>query len=127
MVKWLGRQFQREVEAANRKALKKAGALVASSVKESFGDTGIPGATKGQRHANRSKPGEPPHVDTGVLKRSIHYKVVDAETVLVGSNVKYAHALEYGFEPRRLRARPYLRPAVIRERANILKAFKDIL
>ena len=46
-------------------------------------------------------------------------KNANAVIAIVGTNVKYARALEFGFEPRKLAARPYLRPALEQAIAKI--------
>ena len=125
-VKWDDKNFMMQVERERKNALKKAALVVVRSVKESFGGTDIIGATKAEREADRSKPGEPPHVQTGFLKKNIAFELIGSDTAIVGANeaVKYAYWLEYGTS--KMEARPYLRPAVIRERKKILKIFKDI-
>ncbi len=82
---------------------------------------------------NPSLPGEPPHKVTGRLFRSIATSVVASSQAvlgLVGTNVKYARRLEYGFvgtdakgrtvhqEPR-----PFLRPAIPKNRARLNSIF----
>lgn len=87
-----------------------------------------------------SLPGEPPHVDTGRLRASITWALSEGTSskrgdhvaspahdgdqveapdkrtneiiAVVGTNVEYARALEFGFAPRKLAARPFLRPAL---------------
>ena len=121
--------------------LVRAGFRMANDVKLSMGDSGPAGpggATRAERHANRSKPGEPPHVDTGRLRASISVnwsgsgmdngktdamakdndgvtQPTGAFRVRVGTNVEYGAALEYG--TRNMEPRPYLRPA--RDRLKI--------
>jgi len=125
-IKWEPDKFLSELERAKKTALRRAAVLVVASVKKSFGSTGVPGATKAVRHAGRSRPGEPPHVDTGTLRRSITYKIAK-DSAFVGSNVVYARALEMGYAPGGLAPRPYLRPVIDRERDEILACFRDIL
>ena len=82
------------------------------------GKTEIRGGVERQASA----PGEPPKSDTGNLARSVR---ADAE--LMGSKVvgfvtvstPYARALEYGYKPRNLRARPYVQPAIKARRPKI--------
>jgi hypothetical protein len=58
-----------------------------------------------------SRPGEPPHADTGLLKRSIFYTVhASYLNAIIGTNLKYGVPLEIGSD--RMAARPYLRPAL---------------
>lgn len=71
-----------------------------------------------------SRPGQPPHVLTGRLRQSITHDVRrDGSTFIgrVGTNVEYARHLELG--TRKMAPRPYLRPALLRER----KRLADIL
>ena len=85
---------------------------------------------KAWREQHHSKPGDPPFVQTGTLRRSITYVVEGAKSVLVGSSLKpqgdspsYAWLLEMGSPLGQLAARPYLRPAVRNNKAEILKMF----
>lgn len=55
-------------------------------------------------------------VDTGNLRGSITHKVEGAEAK-VGTNVDYAPHVEYGTH--KMDAKPYLRPAIDAQRANI--------
>ena len=58
-----------------------------------------------------SKPGKAPNTDTGRLISSIRVQVdKPSETVSVSSNVKYAVWLEFG--TKKMAARPWLQPAV---------------
>ncbi len=71
-----------------------------------------------------SAPGHPPAVDTGTLRRSWQVGQKDnfvsrrrinhplRPTLSLGSAVKYARALQYGYKPRKLEARPYVDVAV---------------
>jgi hypothetical protein len=74
-----------------------------------------------------SRPFEPPHVLTGRLRQSIKGDVTRAGDFIVGrvgSNVEYARALEFGYAPRNLDPRPYLRPSFrdsIKRIASILR------
>jgi len=75
-----------------------------------------------------SLPGEPPFVQTGMLRRSITFMREGAKKLLVGSSLKpqggqhsYAWLLEMGSPGGQLAARPYLRPAVRKNKRTILK------
>ena len=113
------------------KVLIKKGFQLANDIKLSMKDSGPAGkrgATREERAANRSKPGEPPHVDTGRLRASIQVNWMgggetgqDAPpqpsepfTVRVGTNVEYAYGLEFGTS--KVAPRPFLRPALDRLR-----------
>ena len=70
-----------------------------------------------------SKPGEPPRKLHGLLANSIDYrKKVDKSRVelFIGANTKYARALEFGNPKSRLKARPYLRPAIAKNREKAI-------
>ncbi len=103
--------------------------------------------TKKKKEHWSSPAGEPPHVDTGRLRASITWALSGGKSgktgnrvvrpaqsgdqvneppkrrneivAVVGTNVEYAKALEFGYEPNNLAARPYLRPALERAAAKI--------
>ena len=67
-----------------------------------------------------SAPGEPPGVVSGTLRRSITYEIEKRqESVIgkVGSNEEYALFLEVGTS--KMAARPFLRPALAKNRRQI--------
>ena len=85
--------------------------------------------SRGDGRTNPSKPGNPPHVRTGTLRRSWTTKGNRTEKrsksgvrLRLGSNVVYARALEFGYKPRNLEPRPYLGPTV---RSPQLRKFID--
>ena len=57
-------------------------------------------------------------VDTGRLRASIHSMRIKKGAYYVGTNVEYAPFVEYG--TKKMRAQPYLRPAV-RKVVNMVK------
>jgi HK97 gp10 family phage protein len=63
-------------------------------------------------------------VDSGNLRSSITTEVKDEE-VIVGTNVEYAPYVEYG--TKRMRAQPYLRPALDKNRKDLVRLFRDEL
>lgn len=72
---------------------------------------------------NPSQPGNPPHVLHGLLRGSIDYrKKVDKNRVelFIGANTKYARALEFGNPKSRLKPRPFLRPAISKNREKAI-------
>lgn len=87
------------------KALLKAGLLVERDVKKSFG-------------VSPSSPGEPPGVVTGRLRASIATRLIPMNAE-VGTKVEYAGRLEFGDEKTHLAPRPFLRPALQRNEAEI--------
>ena len=102
------RQAGKKVEDKIDKALMTAGLLVERDVKQSFG-------------ISPSSPGEPPGVLTGRLRSSIATRVIPGNA-LVGTQVEYARRLEKGDEgPGGIAARPFLRPALERNKEEIKK------
>ena len=74
-----------------------------------------------------SKPGQPPRVLHGQLRNSISHRVEvrrGSVTIYVGANTKYARALEFGNPKGGLSPRPYLRPAIAR---NKTKAYRRLM
>lgn len=139
---WDDSALKKEVRAKAEKRLVQAAETVASVCKRSMGSgkEGYRAYSKTQKKIDHysSEPGQPPHVDTGRLRSSITWaisegaqqgnavkhpaeegdqvgepdKKVNEIIAVVGTNVDYAKALEFGFAPRNLAARPYLRPAL---------------
>lgn len=71
------------------------------------------GPTKSNPAAPPSAPGEPPHVRTATLTRSIDSETFERGGTFfgrIGTNVKYGFWLEGG--TRKMAPRPYLRPAL---------------
>ena len=64
-------------------------------------------------------------VDTGNLRNSITHKQMDSKTEVIGTNVKYAPFVCLG--TRRMRARPFLRPAVENHSAEYNQIIKSEL
>lgn len=152
-MRWNEADFLRAVGMTSASVMEMACQKVADDVRTSFGAAPPEPKKRGGgfkkrisrkwRHANRSKPGEPPHVDTGRLRASISYRISDgrkdgpkasklpdseAQTPtmvgVVGTDVEYAAALELGAPSRNLAARPYLRPALERNLPYIKRLFK---
>ena len=62
-------------------------------------------------NAFTSKPGEPPRVQTGVLRRGYTHEIHPTLPIgRVGTNIPYAKWLEFG--TRRMAARPHVRPVL---------------
>ena len=71
-----------------------------------------------------SLPGEPPKKVTGFLQNSIRTRVERTFRRIsgfVGTNTNYARALELGSPKTGLAPRPYLRPAIARNRRTIFR------
>jgi len=117
-------------------AMHKAALLVESDVKQNFTLQGQ-GRQYGKHTASR--PGEPPAIDTGVLRASMMSEVVKSGTNVtgkvgpdvehiaakapVGTNVEYGFYLEMGTS--KMQPRPFLRPALHRTRKKVVKIFKE--
>ena len=114
---WHGRIVQKNIDRGIERNLTLAALFVVRYVKQSLSKAG---PTKTSPKTPASKPGEPPHRRTGTLSRSITHEVTK-DTARVGTNIKYAKALEVGYAPNNLAARPYLRPAVNKNRRQIKK------
>lgn len=121
-VKWDDSKLRAEANKQAMGLVMRACIVLEADIKRSFGNAGSfttkggrkRAATRQERHANRSKPSEPPHVDTGTLRRSITHEVEQRNiaTGRVGTNVVYAKWLEFGTS--KMAARPFLRPALFR-------------
>ncbi len=112
---WHGKAVNIRVKAGMQKNLTAAAIFVVRKVKQSLAQAG---PTKTRPGTPASSPGEPPHRRTGTLARSITHEIHGA-SARVGTNVKYGKFLETGTS--KMAARPYLRPAVIKNRRAIKK------
>lgn len=112
---WRGDDFLRALSGHLRERMNQAAGMTAADVKQSMKGGGKPHVP--------SRPGEPPRVDTGGLRRSVSHSVV----VRPGSVRGYvtvdhpgARALELGYAPNNLQPRPYVRPALRRMQPTIV-------
>ena len=135
-INWYGNRVFTLATEANVEAMHKAAMLVESDVKKNFTLQG-----QGRRYGKHtaSRPGEPPAIDTGILRASIMNEVEvsgssvngkvgpDVEFMAakapVGTNVEYGYYLELGTS--KMEPRPFLRPALIRTRKKVVKIFRD--
>jgi hypothetical protein len=122
---------------ANIAAMNESAALVERETKLSMPKKGAGRTKEGhwiegahyRRHGKKhlaSRPGEPPAVDTGDLKKSVHHEVVqrgDEVLGFVGSDLPYALPLETG--TKNMQPRPYLRPALRNNERAIEQIFKE--
>lgn len=74
------------------------------------------------RNHRASAPGEAPANLTGTLRRSIDFEVRGSMNMTFGANAPYAKYLEDGTE--KMKARPYLLPAIYQEQKNMLANFE---
>lgn len=79
------------------------------------------GSVSGKGHVP-SAPGTPPNNDTGRLANNIETTQAEPLKVIVSSNAPYAAAQEFGNS--KLPERPYMRPAVARERKAVSELVK---
>lgn len=104
----------RGITKASIKRLIQAGELVRKDAAESI----KAGAVSGSAHVP-SAPGSPPNADSHRLDRSIHVVVNESGlTVSVIADAPYAAAQEFGSS--RSAERPFLRPALLRNRSRIV-------
>lgn len=128
---WRGDEFNAMLLREAEKRLKVVGEVVKSTIVKSMDVSGrsITAAAKHglgpirsrerlrvgkkkQVYIFRSLPGEIPHVQTAMLRRSIQWEFRrDELRVRIGSPLKYARALELGTS--RMKPRPYLRRGLI--------------
>lgn len=118
-VNWYGDRVRRSIHSEMSKRLRLCGQLGKDHAKELISVDGTGKATGGSLiyGANPSRPGEPPHVQTGRLRGSVAFEV-DGMTTRIGTNVVYGRHLETGTS--RMAARPWLRRMLI-ERIPIFR------
>lgn len=119
-------KLPRAARSELRKAMRKAGAVVAKEAKVLLDEKVHTGRVyevevKGRvRKHTASAPGEPPAKLLGLLRRSV--KIIASRSglsVRVSSADPKAHIQEYGSEKQA--ARPFLRPALARKKDEVLK------
>lgn len=134
---WKGAAVLKKYQEDLGRNMDRVGIMLQREVVESFGNPPpMPeeGATnkrggkisaKRWRRTHHSQPGETPFVQTGMLRRSIQYNL-NGTKLLLGSTLQpqsskhsYAWILEWGGS--RIAARPYLRPAVRKNRSLIVR------
>lgn len=102
-VVWHGDEFMGHLQRETVKRLKTSAELVKSMMVRKLSVSGHKGG-----QYTPSQPGEPPHADTGTLRKSIFWEVDETELkAIVGSPVHYSLHLELGTS--RMAARPYMR------------------
>lgn len=81
---------------------------------------------RGNKTHKASAPGEAPATDTGTLVKSIQsLKSIYGDGWLVGSNLDYARFLEFG--TKNMGARPWLIPALEKNRSTIYKSIQTAM
>lgn len=119
-VVWHGDKVRAAIQAEVGKRLRLCGQLGVTHAKElvSVDGTARTGGGSLAYGANPSKPGDPPHVQTGRLRASIAYEV-SGLVARIGTNVKYGRYLELGTS--RMLPRPWLR-RMLREKSSQFRA-----
>ena len=93
------KRWPEKLVTVNREFLPKAGNIVLS-------------------HAQRNVP-----VDKGILRASLNSRIT-VDQAIIGTNVNYAPYQEYGTT--KMKAQPYLRPAVDKNRKGLVALWKSI-
>ena len=127
IMKWHGRKVMSKFQSNARRNVRDAAILVegvAKGLMRLGGRTKSGEITEGERPGKvgsfASKPGEPPRVQTGTLRRSITHEVHPVLAIArVGTNVIYGKFLELGTG--RIAPRPFMRPALHGSQAGIKK------
>ena len=107
----------------NKEARSVAGAIAfegADTIKAEAQRSISAGSVSGKNHVP-SKPGKPPNFDTGFLSGAIVTIQSGPLTAEVGALAPYSAALEFGTS--RVKARPFMRPARDKKKAEIQKRF----
>ena len=113
-VNWYGPQVFAAMAAKAKRNLTAAATHLQNAVKRDLGRA--PGPPRGAP----SRPGGVPHYRTTNLQKSISYEVQGMRAFVgVDQTVKYGLHLELG--TRDMAPRPFLRPALHRERARLLR------
>lgn len=148
-VKWFGDELEREVKKQQSIALRKSGVLLEREIKKSMKPGHYRKYKRGKKSHWSSSPGGAPSVDTGRLRASITFQVSDGvgtepkrpaksddgvkkpqagkdETIcVVGTNMEYGLPLELGHG--KTEPRPFLGPALEKNKKKILSFFKGLL
>ena len=130
-VNWNGDKVLARNIALHTRRLRSAAVFLQGAIKEDISQAGTlrysPLRRKGTASESRkmidnfthSLPGNPPSKQSGRLRSSIAWEIVQGKAVSarVGTNVKYGRYLELG--TRCMKARPFLRPALAKHQAAI--------
>lgn len=118
MLIWYGKKVVKQIELEINSRLMESAVLVKETAKKSMPLNLLPGISL----TPRSKPGDPPYVQTQKLYKSIAIeKQPERMAVKIGTNVKYGKYLELG--TRKMRWRPWLVPALARNMSKIKAIF----
>lgn len=118
VVRWHGARVRRQVEGMLDRNLDRAAEFLKSQIQKSMKKGGGRGDV-GRRRVRRSRPGEPPFIQTGRLRQSIFARGSGKHSREVGTNLLYGTVLEIG--GRRVAARPFIRSALNSNRKVIAR------
>jgi phage gpG-like protein len=133
-VEWNGAAMQARIRKEMNRRLAVSSKMVRDHAKELISVSGTGGGVErdeagrfikgtykpGKLGSNPSRPGEPPHKQTGRLRGSVADALYpESTTARVGTNVKYGRWLELGAA--HMAARPWLRRALL-ERAGVIRS-----
>ena len=149
VIKWYDKELLEMVNNKGTDAIKKGCFMVEGDAKRSMKPgSGNEYKRPGGKIHHASAAGQPPAVDTGRLRASVSSNwhgsgmergKVDSQaepddgvgqpdkelTGVVGTNVDYGRYMEMGTV--KLKPRPYLRPALEKNRSKILGLFRDLI
>jgi len=74
-----------------------------------------------------SAPGEAPARDTGALVNSLVTEKSGKFARVIGTNIEYAEALEFGTKSGKLAPRPFMRPAVVKKAKSIIQRIHEAI
>jgi len=114
---WKGKELEKLIGQKSARNMQTAAYFLEGEIKKSM----KAGGGRGKSHIP-APPGEPPHVDTGRLRRSITHEIeVTDKGVIgrIGTNVDYGRYLELGTS--RMKARPFLRPGLEKNKRKIAR------
>lgn len=119
-VKWHGREYIRQTERTAEQKLSSFCDRICTDIKR---DMTKPKSGKQGKQTTASAPGESPARQTGHLVGSITHKRIGKMREKLGTSIPYGLYLE--LSTKKMAARPWLRPALSRARANFRQLWKD--
>lgn len=136
-IRWYGKEVMVAATKANVTAMKEAALMLERYIKKHFT---VQGTGRRYKKHHASLPGQPPAVDLGVLRASVGHAITKKGDKIIGevgtdidkmrahpkfdigSDVNYGLYLELG--TKNMRPRPWMRPALKKNEAEIEKIFK---
>ena len=118
------KKLSKAAQTPVKKAVLTNGLFLQGDIKRMIANGGRSGVSyeRGGISSIRSAPGEPPKTDSGNLVGSIQFRLTDSGfSGEVYTNSVYARALEFGFAPNNLAARPFMQPGFERNKDKVVK------